>query len=602
MADRKESLQRSHVRFPSDPNLLETKYDGSNDYDDNSQFGTDVTTPTGVDDTETSADVTNAADDRGVGLLSIIIMLCINFLANIVFSIVIPSVWPFLVSLGTPSVHIHKSMVGWAVAANSAGTFISAPLLGAWADRWNTRGVMLITLILMILGNFCYSMAYRTFGDNVYINVGMLLGGRFVVGFAAGNYAVVQSYFSYATKPSQRLAVMSWNAGTTVIGFIIGPAIAAAVSTKHNYHVGPFWFNDKTLPGYLSAVAAFVAMAALLCLEDVERPSASQARAQAETIARQQAENVSQKYGDQQPLLGNAPSKSMTVNRASSVANYGSWMFGGGGFYDQPVAPQREPESNVEEFAANDDRARTWAGGFLKHASVPSYGSHFGRSASDPIDLATGQVPWVAVILCLVLNFMFTLTFTCIETIGPPYTGANPGLKWGVEQNGLFFMGMGVLCILSLIALQFINKLLNDRVILIGASFFMAVGFGFNWPVHGTQPDGKPYWPPVYAFMTGCVLTSLGYSSGCAVLLAIYSKVLEGLDQGAFMGWFSAACSMARIIGPLAASYIINYDATARWLWGGVAILLFLSGIVALVGYAQLQPQCEKDQEGTVIN
>ena len=63
-------------------------------------------------------------------------------------------------------------------------------------------------------------------------------------------------------------------------------------------------------------------------------------------------------------------------------------------------------------------------------------GSHFGRSASDPIDLATGQVPWVAVILCLVLNFMFTLTFTCIETIGPPYTGANPGLKWGVEQNG----------------------------------------------------------------------------------------------------------------------------------------------------------------------
>lgn len=59
MADRKESLQRSHVRFPSDPNLLETKYDGSNDYDDNSQFGTDVTTATSVDDTETSADVTN---------------------------------------------------------------------------------------------------------------------------------------------------------------------------------------------------------------------------------------------------------------------------------------------------------------------------------------------------------------------------------------------------------------------------------------------------------------------------------------------------------------------------------------------------------------
>ena len=60
-------------------------------------------------------------------------------------------------------------------------------------------------------------MVFDSTRVKVYINVGMLLGGRFVVGFAAGNYAVVQSYFSYATKPSQRLAVMSWNAGTTVV-------------------------------------------------------------------------------------------------------------------------------------------------------------------------------------------------------------------------------------------------------------------------------------------------------------------------------------------------------------------------------------------------
>ena len=126
-----------------------------------------------------------------------------------------------------------KYMVGWAVACNSAGTFISAPLLGAWADKWfricvvgfflfvrvhvfvklfaivvcfrrrATRPVMAIGLVIMIMGNFCYSLAYKVFSDTTEVNVVMLLAGRFVVGFAAGNYAVVQSYFSYATKPSQ---------------------------------------------------------------------------------------------------------------------------------------------------------------------------------------------------------------------------------------------------------------------------------------------------------------------------------------------------------------------------------------------------------------
>jgi hypothetical protein len=74
------------------------------------------------------------------------------------------------------------------------------------------------------------------------------------------------------------------------------------------------------------------------------------------------------------------------------------------------------------------------------------------------------------------------------------------------------------------------------------------------------------------------------------VLLAIYSKVLEGIDQvsmwahecthhehdvrraqGAFMGWFTAAISTARIVGPLGASYVIDEDETGRWMFGGVA-------------------------------
>ena len=88
---------------------------------------------------------------------------------------------------------------------------------------------MAVSLVLMVAANFLYSLADKTFTLNQAANIAMLLSGRFLVGVAAGNYAVVQSYFSYATRPSQRLSVMSWNAG---------PAIAAACNVKP-FQLGP---------------------------------------------------------------------------------------------------------------------------------------------------------------------------------------------------------------------------------------------------------------------------------------------------------------------------------------------------------------------------
>jgi len=65
----------------------------------------------------------------------IYIMLFITFLASVCFSIVLPSIWPFL----RDGMHSKYSIVGWAVAVNSAGSFLASPLFGAWADRRTTR-------------------------------------------------------------------------------------------------------------------------------------------------------------------------------------------------------------------------------------------------------------------------------------------------------------------------------------------------------------------------------------------------------------------------------------------------------------------------------
>ena len=149
-----------------------------------------------------------------------------------------------------------------------------------------------------------------------------------------------------------------------------------------------------------------------------------------------------------------------------------------------------------------------------------------------------------------------------------------------------------ITCILSLIGLQFVSKVFNDRAVLAATALIMAIGYAFNVPLK------SGVYPPEWCFFTASGLTSIGYAAGTAVLLAIYSKILEGLDQGTFMGWFSAACSTARIIGPLASSYLLQSDPTGRYVFGGVSAALFISFFVAAASYSKLKPAC--DDEDTV--
>ncbi len=528
-----------------------------------------------------------AGGERGVGKRSIVIMLAVNFLANVVFSIVIPSLWDFLTKIDKD---VDKSVLGWAIACNSAGTFISAPLLGAWADKWNTRGVMVFSLLLMIAGNCCYSLSYNLF-PQTNANLAMLMVGRFTVGFAAGNFAVVQAYFSYATKPSQRLAVMSWNAGTTVIGFVVGPAIAAACQLN-DVAVGPVHFNTDTLPGFVSGVAALLGLVAIFFVEDVQKPSAAAlAREGVAAIARSAEKTASRRAafaGERQALLGGdgkpsaAAVRAEPSRRAESVANYGAWLFGGSGYYQQSVPDKVVGASNP----AIDDRAKTWAGGFPldRHASIVAYGS---LSYNDPSVRGNEalSIPWLPVIICLLLNFAITLTFTALETIGPPYT--KELLDWGQWQNGVYFMVLGFICILSLAVLQFVVKCISDRAVLPLTCLLMSFGYALDFNLNPAD------FPPIWCFYVSSALTSIGYAAGTAVLIAIYSKVLEGLDQGMFMGAFSAACSIARIVGPLGASYVLQLDPHARWVFGGISIMLFVSAVGSALSYRVLKPRCE---------
>lgn len=120
-----------------------------------------------------------------------------------------PSLWPYLEVYGSP-----QWLLGWVVAAYSAGQFIASPLMGWWANRRPVREVLIVSLILGVIGNILYCWAP---------NPWVILGARAIVGAGAGNVGVCRAYAAHATSGQERTAFMANLSAAQTIGFVLGP-------------------------------------------------------------------------------------------------------------------------------------------------------------------------------------------------------------------------------------------------------------------------------------------------------------------------------------------------------------------------------------------
>eukprot|EP01129_Flabellula_baltica_P009626 TRINITY_DN3957_c0_g1_i2.p1 TRINITY_DN3957_c0_g1~~TRINITY_DN3957_c0_g1_i2.p1 ORF type:complete len:394 (-),score=75.14 TRINITY_DN3957_c0_g1_i2:326-1474(-) len=202
-------------------------------------------------------------DGHKIDKTSIFLMIFINFLSNVVFSIVLPSLPTFIGKLVLNGGYLN----GWAVAVNSLGTFIASPIFGLWADKRTFREVMGVSLVVMVAGNIWYAIA----GD-IY----SLLAARFVVGIAAANYAPAGAYLSYASSKKERTTVMSLYSGSTILGFICGPSFSLLTSLpffQFTFKIGmyTFEFTDYTASGWVSAFFAFIGLICIVGFKEVKK-------------------------------------------------------------------------------------------------------------------------------------------------------------------------------------------------------------------------------------------------------------------------------------------------------------------------------------------
>ncbi|MEI8360721.1 MAG: MFS transporter [bacterium] len=117
-------------------------------------------------------------------------------------------------------------------AVFSVFAFFSAPILGAFSDRFGRRPSLIISIASSAVGWLVFASAK---------SIPFLFVGRIIDGSAAGNFSTAQSYLQDIAKDDkERTANMGLIGAVFGIAFIIGPILGAALGKFS--HVLPFWF------------------------------------------------------------------------------------------------------------------------------------------------------------------------------------------------------------------------------------------------------------------------------------------------------------------------------------------------------------------------
>jgi len=185
------------------------------------------------------------------------------------------------------------------------------------------------------------------------------------------------------------------------------------------------------------------------------------------------------------------------------------------------------------------------------------------------------------IIVCLFIAFALTTAFTVFETTCPLYTAKYYG--FGDKENSILFLVTSIGCLAAIALLQvFLYFIPDERVLLTIFGIFCTVGLIilFDWN-NGSVP--------LWRFYFGVGLTAFGYADGNAILLALFSKILDEKEQGLMMGWFSSAGAIARMTAPIVASYIFN-EFSENYILLSVSALCFLSVCSAVFGWQAVDP------------
>lgn len=127
----------------------------------------------------------------------------------------------FLVQRYVPTAEDVAVMSGLLFTSYSFFQFLAVPALGVLSDRYGRRPVLLFCLLGSAVGYLLFGI-----GGALW----MLFAGRIIDGITGGNIAAIFAYIADLTEPHERSRYYGLIGAVSGFGFVVGPAVGAALS------------------------------------------------------------------------------------------------------------------------------------------------------------------------------------------------------------------------------------------------------------------------------------------------------------------------------------------------------------------------------------
>ncbi|XP_003476829.1 major facilitator superfamily domain-containing protein 8 isoform X1 [Cavia porcellus] len=462
---------------------------------------------------------------------SIRILYLTMFLSSVGFSIVIMSIWPYLQKIDQTA---DARFLGWIIASFSLGQMVASPIFGLWSNYRPRREPLIISIFISVAANCLYAYVHVPASHNKYY----MLIARGLVGFGAGNVAVVRSYVAGATSLQERTSSMANTSTCQALGFILGPVFQtcfALIGDKGvTWDVIKLQINMYTAPVLLGAFLGVLNIVLILAafrehrVDDSGRPCNSINFEAANTDEVQ----ISQGSIDQIAVV--------STNVLFFVVLFIFALF------ETILTPL-----TMDMYAWTQEQAVLYNGIILAGLGVEAVVVFLG------VKLLSKMIGERAVLLggLLVIWAGFFILL--------PWGNQFPKIQWKDLHN---------------------NSIPN-------ATFGeIIIGLWKSPRDQNELPTGCPieqawclYTPVIHMaqFFTSVVFIGMGYPACNVMSYTLYSKILGPKPQGVYMGWLTASGSGARILGPVFISHVYSYLGP-RWAFGLVCGIVLLA--IALLG------------------
>ncbi|WP_296970114.1 MFS transporter [Tepidanaerobacter sp. EBM-38] len=163
------------------------------------------------------------------------------------YYIMMPVIPKYMLNMGFDNLTIGTTM-----GLFSVSSMIARPVGGVWINTYNSKKVMLASIVIFFLTPFLIKMPYTLIGLALTL---------LVYGFTVGTFTVASANFTAEIASSENLVkFMGFNSISVIIAKGLSPAIGIKLIDNYNFNIAV----------YATVGAAVIALILILCISDIK--------------------------------------------------------------------------------------------------------------------------------------------------------------------------------------------------------------------------------------------------------------------------------------------------------------------------------------------